>query len=73
MVGVPRFEVGEPCRQSPHDWPTVIGLKIFGIKIKGNIGRPKLIEGFRHPAAILLPSRQMASRKNSESHQSTKG
>lgn len=55
MVSVPRFELGEPARQSPHDWAAVIGLKIFGIKIKRNIDRPKLIEGLHHAAGILFP------------------
>ena len=73
MVSVPRFELGEPRRQSSYDWPAVIGLKIFGIKIKRDIGRPELIEGFHHPAAILFPSCQIAGRNNRKSHQSIFG
>jgi hypothetical protein len=70
MFGVPSLELSEPCRQGSYDRSGMIRLKIFGIKTKGNIGRPELIEGFHHAAAILLPSWQMAGRNNSESHQS---
>lgn len=74
VVSVPRFELGEPGRQSSHDRPPgMIRLKIFGIKIEGEIGRPEFIEGFHHPAAILFPSCQIAGRNKSESHQSITG
>jgi hypothetical protein len=72
MVGVSRFEFREPGRQSPNNWPSVIGLKIFGIEIEWNIGWPELIKGFHHAAAILLPPRQIASGMNNETHRSTK-
>ena len=66
IVGVARFEFSEPCRQTPHNRARMIGLEILRIKIERNVGRPELIEGLDHAAAVLLPPRSMARGEDNE-------